>query len=192
MLTPYQIYKKKRRKKILFEIFFWFLVISFLVISIIQLFVVDHTSKEWRLFLKITRIFQTIIIVLQFPLLLLKFRSIGKFLITRYKSEKKNKEEWKEVIVKKNKGIIDEVALSIKTKEASKSEVKRFKHNEQIAIALKSNCGEMLRGTPYYAIKEVMNSNVDKKERIQKIVDILKQNNIELTKNIRILLKNIA
>lgn len=96
------------------------------------------------------------------------------------------------MIVKKNRGMIDEVALSAKTKEASKSEIKKFKHNEQIAAALKTNCGESLRGTPYYTIKEIMNSNGDRKERIQKIVSILKQNNIEITKNIEILLKNVA
>ena len=96
------------------------------------------------------------------------------------------------MIVKKNKGMIDEVALSAKTKEASKSEIKKFKHNEQIAAALKTNCGESLRGTPYYTIKEIMNSTEDKKVKIQKIVDILKSNNIELTKNIQILLKNVA
>ena len=191
-LTPYQVYKKQRRKKILFEICFWFLVVSFLVISIIQLSVADSTNPEWVLFLKVTKIIQTVIIILQFPLLLLKFRSIGKFLVTRYRAEKKNKEEWKGVIVKKNRGMIDEVALSAKTKEASKSEIKKFKHNEQIAAALKIACGESLRGTPYYNIKDIMNSTEDKKVKIQKIVDILKSNNVELTKNIQILLKNIA
>lgn len=94
--------------------------------------------------------------------------------------------------MKKNNGIINEVALALKTKEAGRSNVKRFKHNEQIASALKLNCGESLRGTPYYVIKEIMNSNEDRKIKVQKIVEILKQNNITINNNIKILLKNIA
>lgn len=184
-----QYSSKKRKWKIFWEVVFWLLVLLFLALSITKI-VLNGMGDEHSVILKVINALQTIILAIQMPLMLLKLRSTTFYFIERNRLRKELL--GKGVIVKKHKKIIDEVALAIKTKEASKSEVKRIRHNEQIAIALKANCGDLLRGTPYYMIKDLMNDNGDRKERLEKIVDILRDNNITLTKNIKILLKNIA
>lgn len=178
-----------KKLKVFWEITFWLLVLVFLALSITKI-VLSEQGDENSLVLRIINSLQTVILAIQMPLMLLKLRSTVFYFIQRNRIRKEL--NGKGVSMKKHdKVIINEEILNAQKEEASKSEIKKLKHNTLIAYALKEMCGEQLRGTPYYQIKEIMVQDEDRKPRIQKIVTLLKASDVVITDNIKTLLKSM-
>lgn len=191
--STYNIYKRKRTKKILLEVLFWISLLIFFSLAMANIVLIarGENTEQAVAYMKIFSIIQTIMVLLQIPLTILKIRTTVHFLIVKNKRNKKN--QIKEIYNMKHNKAINEPFLKIKTLNARKDPQKQAAHNEKIANAIYILSGEFLRGAPYYELKELMNNNdINIKDRQKATVDLLLKSNVKLTDDIKILIKSIA